>query len=387
MLQKNKTIFIVVVSLILAAGAYSINRACPIPAARLVHLKIYDCLLKAEYKFAPRLPALKDILLVTIDNDTLNKMNERWPYQRSDFVRVIDNLRKAKPEVIAFDFAFLGKSNTRDDALLKACLNSDYKIVMATSINEESCLDIVSFSGCESKLLSGIVTKIQDEDGEVRGNLTYLVDEKNKGFLSWGMQILKVVKNVDLGSLKTSDNFISFRNNSGEKWVIPIKSDTETYLIHFRGHTVDFSRISFYEAFKGDFNPAVVKNKIVMIGLASSMFGDIHNTPLGWMPGITLNANAFLTLYARDFIKRVHWFLGFVLAMIGVAVSAIIVSSFDNEQAIVFIILELFSFFILSYILLTCNYTWNYSFFILAAPIFPFIAKKIYKILDLLHIL
>ena len=54
-------------------------------------------LLRAETQNTPPPRAIKDILLVTIDNDTVNLMTHCWPYPRTDFAQVIENLNRANP--------------------------------------------------------------------------------------------------------------------------------------------------------------------------------------------------------------------------------------------------------------------------------------------------
>ena len=127
----------------------------------------------------------------------------------------------------------------------------------------------------------------------------------------------------------------------------------------------------------GDFKPEAVKGKIVLIGLGSSIFQDLHNTPIGWLPGITLNANAFLTLYRRDFLHKVPRPIELIVLVLGVILSAILVSIFNLQKPFIFIGLVISLFAVLSYFLLVHGYIWNYSFFPIAMLLCPVLAKKI----------
>lgn len=351
-----------------------------LPLASTVHWKLYDALVKIEYKFNHPPPEIKNIVLVTIDNDTIKNMAERWPYPRSYFARAIENLRSAGAGAIGFDFAFFGKSNpSSDDALLIKSLEGENGIVLATTINEKGSLDRSTIPGLSGNIPSGIVTKLQDPDGIMRRNLTYLVSDKepHKGFLSWEMQIFKTAKGLKGPSLSDDRFLVSLRGDTGEKWTVPVDPDTKSFLINFRAHTVDFNRISFYNVQKGDFDPVLVKNKIVLVGLVSLLFGDLHNTPLGWLPGLTLNANAFLTLYAQDFIDSVAWQIEVLTILAGVILSAFFISFFSMKKAIVLILGEVLLFFLLSYILLARGWIWNYSVFPTAIMLCPVLGKKI----------
>jgi len=349
-----------------------------LPLASTVHWKLYDALTKIEYKFNHPPPEIKDIVLVTIDNDTIKNMPERWPYPRSYFARAIKNLKSAGARAIGVDFVFFGKSKTSsDDALLVDALEGKENVILATLINEEGSIDRSTLPGLRDNIPSGIITKLQDPDGMTRRNLTYLVSDKepHKGFLSWEMQILKTAGGLKVPSLNADGPTFSFQNDTDEKWAIPVDPNTKSFLINFRAHTVDFNRISFYKVERGDFDPALVKDKIVLVGLVSLLFGDLHNTPLGWLPGLTLNANAFLTLYAQDFIDSVAWQIEILIIFAGVALSAFFISFFSMKKAIVLILGEVLIFFLLSYILLARGWVWNYSAFPIAVVLCPVLGK------------
>jgi adenylate cyclase len=299
----------------------------------------------------------------------------RWPYPRFYFARLSERLKEAGARVIGFDFVFFGRSVPQDDALLQVAFANKNNIILASSIDENGELELSSLAGLGNKATAGIVTKIQDRDGITRKNLTYLVKENEpyKGFLSWEMQLLKVAKAIDLSTLVSRENCISFRNHAGENWDIPVDPNTKSFFIHFRAHSQNFPRLSLYRVLIGDFDPKLVKDKIVLVGLFSTLFGDLHNTPLGWLPGITLNANAFLTLCAHDFLRLVPKPVEITLAILGLIPAMI----FPFLLVILGEIL-IFSFF--SYVLLVKGYIWNYALFPLVVMTCPLLVKKMLRL-------
>ena len=334
---------------------------------------LYDRIARAAYNFRKPPQAINDILLVLIDNDTLNNMPSRWPYPRSDFAKVIDNLMAAGAGAVAFDFTFLGTSEADEDAALKSAMERHNKVALACSVNDRGALDFCSFSkaGPGPETPFGIVTKLQDNDGVTRGALTYLVsgNDPNRGFLSWGMQILNIVDPITFESLSNGNEYVAFETASGKLWEIPVTPDTKSFLINFRAHTADFDRLSFYDALEGRFEPSMVKGRIAMVGLASSLFGDLHNTPIGWLPGITVNANAFLTLYARDFLKRLPAGIEIIVVIGGVLLALFFCLTFRARTAYVLITIQIALFFLLSYLLYINGHVWNYFDFPLMAAI------------------
>jgi adenylate cyclase len=307
-------------------------------------------------------------------------MPQRWPYSRTYFAKVIEQLKNAGARIIAFDFIFLGQSNPEEDNQLTTQLNGASKVILATTIDENGQINASTLPASSPNIHSGFVTKLQDADGVIRKSLIYLVNEdiQKEGYLSWGMEILKLARDINLSTLISEKNRVTFRNSRGKKWVIPIvDTDTQSFLIHFRAHTEDFPRLSFYDALNGNFNASFVKNKIVLVGLASALFADIHNTPLGWLPGVTLNANAFLTLYTRDFLRYINEYLEIIITLLGVIITSLFVYTFELRRLRIFIGEELALYFVATFFLLTQGYIWHRFLFPLAITICPLAAKKI----------
>jgi adenylate cyclase len=324
---------------------------------------------------------INDILLIPIDNPTLTNIPERWPYSRSYFAKVISNLKKAGIKVIAFDFVFYGKTNPEDDALITKAIENDKSIILASSIDEEGFLNIFPFAHFEGEFTSGIITKVQDTDGIVRKNITYLVSEKERqrGFLSWEMAILKAGRNINLASLESYNHTVAFENYDRERWVIPVDEKYKSFLINYTAHTKDFQSISFYKALNGEFDENKVKGKIALVGLVSSLFADIHNTPIGWLPGITLNANAFLTLYGKNFLRELPYILNLVVLITGIIIATLSYVSFARKKALILLVVEIFVFFVISYILFAFGYIWQYALFPLAIFCCPLFSEYIYS--------
>ena len=348
------------------------------PFLKNIDRRIYGGLLHLEYILRRPPAAINDIVIVGIDNETVSNMPYRWPYPRSDSATVIENLKKAAPRVIGIDLAYFSKSTKEEDVLLQKAFDSN-KVILVATINEYGYLTVPDDLSLESSATYGITTKLQDEDGIIRRNLIYLISKKEKqeGFLSWEMQILKAAKGIDIDSITERNNTVTFQNKNGEKWNVPVNPFSKSFLIHFRAHTQDFQRISFYRVLKGDFNPLLIKNKIVLIGVLPTLFQDIQNTSFGFLPGVILNANAFLALYTHDFIKEVPKLTEKMVVIIGVILASIFLLLLSAPKAATIILLEICLFFVLSYALLVSGYIWNYITFPCAVAICPLLAKRL----------
>ena len=352
-----------------------------IPPAKFINLKIYDFLSQVKYRLQKPPSGISNIVIISIDNETISKMPHRLPYPRSIFANVIKNLTIAQAKVIAFDFVFLGKSEEAEDQMLEAALANNNRIILASTVDENGSLNIRSLPRLSVNVPSGIVTKLQDSDDVIRRNLTYLISDEvpPKGFLSWEMAIIKAAEGLDITPIRSDECYLSVKNSRCEKWVIPVDCYNKSFMINFRAQTGDFKHVSLYDAYTGNFDQNMVKDKIVLVGFVSSLLGDIHNTPLGWMPGIILNANSLLTLYTRAFISNAPTGLDKFLIIIGVILSTMILLLFDVKTASIFISSEIIGFFIISYLLLTAGYMWDYFAFPFSVAAFPVLSKKIYS--------
>jgi CHASE2 domain-containing sensor protein len=345
-----------------------------------LHLQAYDALVKLRSQYIPPPSAIKDVVLVKIDNDTMKNMPESWPYSRATFARVIDQLRKAGARTIGFDFVFYGRSSAEDDALLKQAFENAGDVVVGSTLDESGGLNVAAYSTPADTTASGIVTKFEDFDKAIRRNLTYLVTGRSRQnvVLSWEMGILKMDKGIDLASLSDSASRMVFlRNGAGEEWRIPVEPQTGTFLINYKAKPNNFQGLSFYRVLDGNFDANMIKNKIVLIGFTSVVLGDIHSTPLGWIPGLTLSANAFLTLYAHDFLDEIPKWIEALVVLMGAIAATLFVLFFERKKAFFLVVAELALFAIASFILLLNDMTWDYSLFPLATVISAALSRKL----------
>ena len=86
-------------------------------------------------------------------------------------------------------------------------------------------------------------------------------------------------------------------------------------------------------------------------------------------------ANAFLTLYSRNFIRGLPGYAEFVVIIIGLMLAAAIVSIYGGKRAILLIAVEILAFFALSFVLMALGYIWGYALFPILVIICPALAS------------
>lgn len=89
------------------------------------------------------------------------------------------------------------------------------------------------------------------------------------------------------------------------------------YLLRYRSQTQVATRLKFHQVFQGDFDPALVRGKIVLIGATAPSLKDTKQTPYGsdqreefWVPGVVIHAQMVsqlldIALEGRSLLT--HW--------------------------------------------------------------------------------
>lgn len=331
--------------------------------------KVYDVFSSVYERLTPPPAAIKEIVLVGIDSETVAQMKERWPYSRSTFAQVINHLKQAGARAIGLDFSFFGDSAApEDDTQLLNLIKEGNRVILGATLRGDKGIQFPTLSGLERPTFSGIVNKLRDPDGITRRALTYLVSSNSRRdtspirFFSWEMKILEAAGRINLARIQDRGDSLLFRDPAGER-KIPVDPVTKTFLIRFRAHSNDIERLSFFQVFTGEFDPHEVRDKIVLLGFLTTMLQDLHRSPIGWIPGVTLNANAFLTLYANDFLRPLPRFVEKIFTALGVFLTTSLVSKTKGKRLWVLPALELLFFFGLSYLLFSLGYVWNYVLF------------------------
>lgn len=330
--------------------------------SRALSWMINDRLATLAQHFIPPPPAIRDIVLVGIDSKTVTDMKEHWPYSRATFARVLTRLSLAGARAIAMDFTFFGDTTLEEDAALRRALEGRTPVVLGASLDEAGGIVFSTVSGFPTAAHAGMVNKLQDPDGVTRRALTYLVSTtpamSQTPVFSWELRLLEAVEGFPLKSLDDRGRLLVFAA-SERRWEVPVEASTKTFLIRFRAHSGQFARVSFHDVFTGQFDPRLIEDKIVLIGFLSELFQDIHRTPIGWLPGVTLNANAFLTLYAHDFLTPVPALVEGLLLAFGVLGLVFLTTRLPIAHAALCLALAVFLLLGGSYALFLGGYLWN----------------------------
>lgn len=294
-MRKNEILRALSISFILMLLYLGLLR--PLGALETLSLKAQDLLFKVRRHISQPPDVLKEMLLIVVDDESIEQMNQRWPFPRKVFADLIDQLSVKKPKLLAFDFVFSGKSDPVDDFLLANSIERAPPVVLA------SYVDVITKNYIlpDSELLSraagaGIINKMQDHDLTVRrANLIYPDVEGSIVGWPWEIEIAKVLFGLDSKQFKVWQSRKTF--------------------INYRFDLSHVKRLQFWQLVQNQTLGDLAAGKIVLIGTTSKALHDFHRTPLGLMPGVVINMNLLANILSHDFLKLlpVPWVALFLL--------------------------------------------------------------------------
>jgi len=313
-----------------------------IPVLRSLELKTID------WRFSWRgIESVDDspIVIVTIDDQSMESLPDRWPWPRSYYAHVVDNLTEAGAKVIGIDVIF-DKSDPygpEKDRQFAEAIRRSGRVVLTGKLEESQSYrypvpPIPELLQADSTW--GVVAIQSDADGIYR---RYILAQKLKNdvFPAFGLQVLRKFKGYPpTESIRFTEQGVQFADFS-----IPF-FEYGSILIDFAGPRNTFPYYSFDtviddEEFqlKGDFDldyfntlkeEGVFKDKIVLIGSTVSELHDNFPTPFleyttrdgkpmkAEMPGVEIHANAIRTILNNLYYTQPNFilFLAIILGII-----------------------------------------------------------------------
>jgi len=337
-----------------------------IPVLKGVELKTID--LRFNYRGEVRgFADSSDIVIVAIDEVSLDRAPQKWPWPRSYYAKLLRNLKRAGARVVAFDINFDSPDqDPRSDEEFKKAIEETGNVVLAGReargvrlkgriIEAKNILRNIFIGTPNSS--PGIVEVIRDYDGVCRRYIPVFATADTI-FPSLGLAVVLSYYGLLIDSVYDIPPRSPFENGFFKIGDIKIpKFDDKTWLINYAGPAGTFKYISLIDVlddkdFKtkdeiefGDINTfdnpefgllhdEVFKDKIVIVGSAIPEFkgelGDLLPAPFikngsNLMYGVEIHANAIATVIERKFISKVSAFVSFLIIFAMAFISFIIV--------------------------------------------------------------
>jgi EAL domain-containing protein (putative c-di-GMP-specific phosphodiesterase class I)/CHASE2 domain-containing sensor protein len=198
---------------------------------------------------------------------------ERWPWPRSNYARLVDQLRAAGAASIAFDVDFSARSTPQEDAAFAAALSrAGGKVILPTFSQQagggsEEWTDSLPIAPLREHAILAAVNILPSSDGYVRRGL-----------------IGTMTKGVPRPSLSA---IIAGANGAADA----------DFPIDYAIDPASIPRHSFLDIRDGKFDRAQIAGKHVLIGATAIELGDRYAVPnYGVIPGVAIQALGAETL-------------------------------------------------------------------------------------------
>lgn len=278
-----------------------------------IQLQSSDSLFKAT-NLNPGAELEKNIVIVGIDDRSLNQLGRFSSWTRSYHAQLIDVLAEAEARVIVFDVLF--SEPAPDDDELAASIRNAGNVIFpfvytilphkSTAIGQTIALDsIIRPLGTfeESALAVGHANMIPDEDGIMR-RLPLVVP--NNGHYEPSLALTAIAKYLRRSQAIESpikDNSLPFAGRT-----ISL-DDSGNMLINYTDDSaapLNFETVSYVDVLRDNISSVSFQDKIVVIGVTATGLGDTFWTPMGRiMNGVELHAAAMQTILSGNFLRPV----------------------------------------------------------------------------------
>ena len=291
-----------------------------------------------------------DVIILGISQDDYDQIPEpynSWPWPRSYFAKVVNNLSKAGVKAIGIDVLMSNddKHEGENDKLFEEAIKKNKNVVIAGMLNVEAEMQFESgqytikekdynyrnkFYAVDSSI--GIVQIGSDEDGIYRRYEPFVISNVNESIIpTFGFALLNKfygLKSNNIVELKDSEFILG-------NIIIP-RYDNSSVLINYYGpnNTFEYFKFSdvlddkefltkdeiYYETeintwddeYSGLLQSGKFKNKIVLIGSTLPEDKDFHPVSFSQgkrkgdnqMIGVEIHANAIQNVIWKDFLIR-----------------------------------------------------------------------------------
>jgi len=280
----------------------------PFRLLEIPEYKFQDLFFRARhFLFGYHNPILEELCLVIVDDESLQKIGEKWPFKRQTYAALINGLTKENPQLIGLDFVFSGRAEPVGDFLLAQAMEDSGRVILASFVDDKGNCVLPLEEFRKSAKGVGIVNKLLDKDFCVRKNQLLFYDPEGKiGGWPWELILAKEKIGFNLANLGMDGGqaFLKGEQAEGRNFFFPVSGKNAVLKINYRFTLEDIASIPVSRALAGEFD-GKVEGKIVLMGTTSKAIHDDYNTPLGIMSGLVINANVLVNLLTGDYLREI----------------------------------------------------------------------------------
>ena len=272
------------------------------PEGALTDLRL---LLRGE-RVAPDL-----LTIVAIDDETVAKKG--YPLPRGELARLIEAIARLQPRVIALDLLLVDPGSDAGDTALAQALEKRPSVIAAAAVfpdaiqsvdaNENNALErlpqaekfLLPLKRFADHAATGVVNLITDSSGTPRG-VPMLFRTADKVELSLPLRVAGLAEGVE-PAIESDGLTLGARR---------IPTDIDQILpLAFYGRRGAIRTISATSLLDGEAAPALLRDRIVILGVTATGGGDTLSTPFDRVtPSVEILATAIGHLMTGDGIRR-----------------------------------------------------------------------------------
>lgn len=296
-------------------------------------------------------PADPRIVIIDIDEKSLEEVGQ-WPWPRNKFATLLQNLSDAGASVIGLDIVFAEPDNTSPRKIAREAsldipegLLEDYDDTLAETLARTPTITSIAFRFDEKgsgedlfvtipglyieKNLSensymlvpkkaipnipvlqdashstGYFNTISDKDGVVR-SVPLVLKYQDEVYPLISFEMFRTYKEIEKVFINHTPNGISDITLADTH--IPTDRHGRLF-VNYRGPANTYTYLSASDIYHKRFDPALMKENIILVGTSAIGLFDIRTTPFdNAFPGIEVHANVIDNLLNRDFIYKPSW--------------------------------------------------------------------------------
>jgi adenylate cyclase len=266
-----------------------------------------------------------NVVVVGIDDKSLETYGRWSEWSRDLHAKAIDNLNNAGASVIGFDIVF-ANSTSSDEMLASAIHNADRVVLGMSGTNQvpgqragltfdKLLLPVTALLNASNNI--GHVNVVPDFDGKVRRLPLMIKQTGGENYPSLSIAVLQSLFHM------TESNTYQIENHRISMLARKIPVDSSYFMrVNYADNIHNLPSVSYADIISGDFDPSIIDNKIVLIGMTAT--GEIDTWAIPneaiRVPGVLVHAATIDTILRQQFISetgiRVTFFTMVLLVLI-----------------------------------------------------------------------
>ncbi len=230
-------------------------------------------------RFTPVPPVNHEITVVLIDDRSVLGIQGLYQGNREVYATAIDQLNRHNPKAVGLDVFFAASSDEApeiDEEFVEAVKASGKIVVRAFRRDDRRMTPPFPLLARATVAAPSYFKQLRDE--AVRAVSVAFTNEREETVLSFQTELVRLFHDLRPDQVETAGNELIFQLPAGEMRVPLMNS--EYMLLNYDIPCRSFRTFSFYDLYHGNIPAEALKDRIVIIGAASSMTEEKLYTPV-----------------------------------------------------------------------------------------------------------